>query len=120
MDPEKLFLSFVVAPLNYSRATQRNGKQATHRDRGNIETEKTERRKKTERERETERQGEQRDRETDRQKKKRNRRDRELEKNEKQRKRERRGRQESLSLPLLSFFPHSFCFVFWLVPELLN
>ena len=104
MDPEKLFLSFVVAPLNYSRATQRNGKQATHRDRGNIETEKTERRKKTERERETERQGEQRDRETDRQNKKRNRRDREIEKNEKQRKRERRGRQEGLSTPSL-FLP---------------
>jgi len=104
MDPEKLFLSFVVAPLNYSRATQRKGKQATHRDRGNIETEKTERQKKTERERETERQGEQRDRETDRQNKKRNRRDREIEKNEKQRKRERRGRQEGLSPPSL-FFP---------------
>jgi len=104
MDPEKLFLSFVVAPLNYSRATQRKGKQATHRDRGNIETEKTERQKKTEREKETERQGEQRDRETDRQNKKRNRRDRELEKNEKQRKRERRGRQESLSPPSL-FLP---------------
>jgi len=120
MDPEKLFLSFVVAPLNYSRATQRNGKQATHRDRGNIETEKTERRKKTERERETERQGEQRDRETDRQNKKRNRRDRELEKNEKQRKRERGGGGRKVSLPILSFFPHSFCFLFWLVPELLN
>jgi hypothetical protein len=72
MDPEKLFLSSVVATLNYSRATQRKGKQATHRDRGNIETEKTGRQKKTERERETERQGEQRDRETDRQNKKRN------------------------------------------------
>ena len=104
MDPEKLFLSFVVAPLNYSRAAQRKGKQATHRDRGNIETEKTERQKKTEGERETERQGEQRDRETDRQNKKRNRRDREIEKNEKQRKRERRGRQEGLSPPSI-FLP---------------
>ena len=65
MDSEKLFLSFVVASLNYSRAAQRKGKQTTHRDRKNIETEKTEKQKKTERERETERQGEQRNRETD-------------------------------------------------------
>ena len=108
MDPEKLFLSFVVAPLNYSRATQRKGKQATHRDRGNIGTEKIERQKKTERERETERQGEQRDRETDRQNKKRNRRDRELEKNEKRRKRERRGETgKSLSPFSLSSLTHS-------------
>ena len=98
MDPEKLFLSFVVAPLNYSRATQRKGKQATHRDRGNIGTEKIEPAEKDregKRNRETGRTEGQRNRQTKQKEKPERQRDREKRETEKKRKTRETGRSLS-------------------------
>ena len=102
-------------------AAQAKGKLAAHRDRGNKETEKTEREKKSERERETERQGEQKNRETYRQTKKREtgETERQSKKRDSEKEKDEGGGHKCLPPPSL-FFSHSFCFVFWLVPKLLN